>query len=83
MVERNFFTDPTADWCDRHETSFALGERCPKCPSLDDPRFLRDGFGSVWEKCGHLECDLQIVRPGKVQCSGFCQGATFSGEVKP
>lgn len=25
-----------------------------------------------WEKCGDLRCDLQVVRPGKVQCSGYC-----------
>lgn len=30
---------------------------------------LDDGFGNAWAKCGP-ECDMQIVRPGKVQCSG-------------
>lgn len=29
---------------------------------------LPDGFGNHYTKCG-LDCDLQIVRPGKVQCS--------------
>lgn len=31
-------------------------------------RLLDDGFGNVWEKCSRPDCQLQIVRPGKVQC---------------
>lgn len=30
---------------------------------------LDDGFGNVWAKCDRADCQLQIVRPGKVQCS--------------
>lgn len=30
--EPNFLFDVGADFCDRHETAFKLGERCPKCP---------------------------------------------------
>jgi hypothetical protein len=36
---------------------------------------VTDGFGSTWSKCSHSSCDLQVVRPGKVQCSGYCAGA--------
>jgi len=28
---------------------------------------IDDGFGNVWELCGP-DCELEIVRPGKVQC---------------
>ncbi len=35
--------------------------------------FLDDGFGNLWERCGDA-CDLEIVRPGKVQCSGQACG---------
>jgi hypothetical protein len=31
-------------------------------------RLLDDGFGNVWMKCEREDCDLHIVRPGKVQC---------------
>lgn len=31
-----------------------------------------DGFGSVWEGCDDSRCDIQVVRPGKVQCSNYC-----------
>lgn len=33
---------------------------------------VEDGWGNQWPVCGHNECDLEIVRPGKVQCSGHC-----------
>lgn len=38
----------------------------------DDPkaREVDDGFGNVWLLCGREDCDLDIVRPGKVQCRG-------------
>lgn len=29
---------------------------------------VEDGFGGTWVKCSPT-CDLQVVRPGKVQCS--------------
>lgn len=29
---------------------------------------VEDGFGSSWAKCS-ATCDLEVVRPGKVQCS--------------
>ena len=29
-----------------------------------------DGFGNIWERCMRPDCDLDVVRPGKVQCSG-------------
>lgn len=30
---------------------------------------ITDGY-SEWQKCSRTDCDLQIVRPGKVQCKG-------------
>lgn len=30
---------------------------------------IDDGFGNGWTRCGP-GCDLEVVRPGKVQCSG-------------
>lgn len=32
-------------------------------------REISDGFGSVWFKCHRKDCALEVVRPGKVQCS--------------
>lgn len=34
----------------------------------EDNSMVGDGFGSQWAKCGP-GCDLEVVRPGKVQCS--------------
>lgn len=31
---------------------------------------ITDEFGSWWEKCERHDCDLHVVRPGKVQCDG-------------
>ena len=33
---------------------------------------VADGFGGEWLKCSKPDCDLQVVRPGKVQCSNSC-----------
>jgi len=33
--------------------------------------YVTDTFGSYWAKCDP-ECDLEVVRPGKVQCGGLC-----------
>jgi hypothetical protein len=38
---------------------------------MSDPktgRSIEDGFGNVWELCGRPDCELEVVRPGKVQC---------------
>lgn len=46
----------------------------PIQPAPDAPRrMLDDGFGNSWQKCARPDCDLHVVRPGKVQCS--CDGA--------
>lgn len=29
---------------------------------------IDDGFGNCWTKCRRPGCQLEIVRPGKVQC---------------
>ena len=31
--------------------------------------YLDDGFGNRWPKCGDSNCEMEIVRPGKVQCN--------------
>jgi hypothetical protein len=33
---------------------------------------LEDGWGNLWVLCSD-ECDLEVVRPGKAQCSGKCE----------
>lgn len=33
---------------------------------------VSDGFGGQWLKCDRDDCDLKVVRPGKVQCHGGC-----------
>lgn len=35
-----------------------------------EERTIDDDFGSVWRLCERADCDLQVVRPGKVQCRG-------------
>lgn len=30
---------------------------------------IEDGFGNYWPRCKRPDCDLEVVRPGKVQCS--------------
>jgi hypothetical protein len=32
-------------------------------------RTVDDGYGEV-ECCSRIDCDLEVVRPGKVQCRG-------------
>ena len=34
--EPNFLFDLSADWCDRHERAFKMGERCPICSALQN-----------------------------------------------
>jgi hypothetical protein len=38
------------------------------CAHCRQPGHVEDGRGNVWQKCSPT-CDMQIVRPGKVQCS--------------
>lgn len=37
-------------------------------PQIYEDDHLDDGFGNQWRKCGKADCDLKIVRLGKVQC---------------
>jgi len=30
---------------------------------------VEDGFGGSWYKCSYEDCDLAVMRPGKVRCS--------------
>lgn len=56
----------------------------PTCGCLQcrQPGYVEDGRGNVWPKCS-LTCDMQIVRPGKVQCSCDAQSGSSEGEVIP
>lgn len=40
-------------------------------------RAVTDGC-SLWAKCADSRCDLEVVRPGKVQCSDFCGDVSSS-----
>jgi hypothetical protein len=40
---------------------------------IEKKNIVDDGFGNAWAKCGHSECDLHVVRPGKVQCNRYCE----------
>lgn len=73
-----------ADWCRRDnarrqaelERGFTeeIGRRqhahgcCQPAPVDAEDGHVQDGHGTIWIKCGP-NCDLQVVRPGKVQCS--------------
>jgi hypothetical protein len=43
---------------------------------MSSEELVEDGFGSTWSKCSHPLCDLQVVRPGKSQCSNWCNFIT-------
>lgn len=36
-------------------------------------RWVEDDFGNAWGRCVLPDCDLQVVRPGKVQCNNACE----------
>lgn len=51
---------------------------CEKCGKACDPapsaETIEDGFGSSWDKrCPSCGADMEVVRPGKVQCSAACE----------
>lgn len=46
----------------------------------EKPETVEDGFGSVWVKCKHPLCDLEVVRPGKCQCSDWCDFVDALGD---
>lgn len=31
-------------------------------------KIVSDGFGNEWLRCERSDCDLSVVRPGRVQC---------------
>lgn len=49
------------------EAMAALPDPAPKDPGQETTE-IEDGFGGYWSTCGQ-GCDLQVVRPGKVQCN--------------
>lgn len=42
---------------------------------------IEDGHGNAWERCLRLDCSLQIVRPGKVQCDADWVDGEFGPEL--
>lgn len=40
-----------------------------KKQTVDAGRQVDDGYGSTM-MCARIDCDLEVVRPGKVQCRG-------------
>ena len=36
----------------------------------DRTDWVSDGYGNQWARCS-AACDLKVVRPGKVQCTGI------------
>lgn len=43
---------------------------------------IEDGFGGYWTTCGS-GCDLQVVRPGKVQCNRTTATCPDAEETRP
>ena len=48
---------------------YILHRREIEIPEPESSCVVSDGCGSEWVKCNRPDCDLQVVRPGKVQCS--------------
>ena len=47
----------------------------PKTPSQteQEPEWIEDGFGTMWQKCGKKDCGKFVVKIGKVDCwNGDC-----------
>lgn len=63
MLEMVYAVDPLCE-----EAAAALDRRAVE-PSDGLVPMLEDGFGTAWQRCAlGMQCRLQIVRPGKVQC---------------
>ena len=38
-----------------------------------EPEWIDDGFGTIWQKCGKKDCGKFVVKIGKVDCwNGNC-----------
>ena len=49
--------------------SFGIGDT----PSKQEPEWIEDGFGTMWQKCGKKDCGKFVVKIGKVDCwNGDC-----------
>jgi hypothetical protein len=47
----------------------------PKTPvqQEQEPEWIEDGFGTMWQKCGEKNCGKFVVKIGKVDCwNGDC-----------
>ena len=41
-----------------------------------EPEWIEDGFGTMWQKCGKKDCGKFVVKIGKVDCwNGDCPEA--------
>lgn len=49
------FTEPVEE--------FYCSEECARLNKM-----ITDGFGNYWQKYCHCGAELQVMRPGKVQC---------------
>jgi len=52
-------------------------------PADSEPALIDDGFGNSWPKCEQENCELEVVRPGKVQCSSETCPRQVKADVLP
>ena len=48
----------------------------PLAQPEQEPEWIDDGFGTIWQKCGKKDCGKFVVKIGKVDCwNGDCPEA--------
>ena len=48
----------------------------PEQKKEQEPKWIDDGFGTMWQKCGKKDCGKFVVKIGKVDCwNGDCPEA--------
>ena len=48
----------------------------PEQKKEQEPEWIEDGFGTMWQKCGKKDCGKFVVKIGKVDCwNGDCPEA--------
>lgn len=60
-------------------TALADARRTAPATASEGATEIEDGFGGYWTTCGP-DCDLQVMRPGKVQCNRACATEVTSSE---
>jgi len=72
------------DWMERYQTSRPIFEITKPIQALrqalaqpeQEPEWIEDGFGTMWQKCGKKDCGKFVVKIGKVDCwNGDCPEA--------